>query len=164
MRLSVLAAALVLAAAFAGCSSPAPADADAPAEDDARRTARPGFDGDTDEMVPVEFHRGPLTVAGQGPVAVDVEVPAGIEAVGFAFEGGATYEFLGLKIDLSGCGGVDLGLSSYSGGGGTFSGDLCGAAEPGRQTATVSGELVVFDGTFVLTGFRWAGNETATTP
>lgn len=160
--------ALLALTVLAGCSE-APGEATPDGDStssDPGRTARGGDRGDEDEeeqeLDPVELLRTPLTMAGQGPEAFDLTVPEGIVAVDFEFSGGQAIEESGLRIELTGCGSYDGGLGfSGSVGGGYRSGELCGEAEPGPATVTISATLLVFDGTFALIGYTPAANATA---
>jgi hypothetical protein len=145
---------------LAGCN--APAAEQPPAEvpdDDPGRTARGGVGiggGEEDEeaLQPVEILRAPLTMAGQGPESFDVTVPPGLVSVGFAFSGGTTFSESGLRVELTDCGTYDAGTGfSASTGSAYYSADLCDAPAEGPGTVTISGTLVVFDGTFILTGY-----------
>ncbi|MEA3166039.1 MAG: hypothetical protein QOJ26_908, partial [Thermoplasmata archaeon] len=118
--------------------------------------------GDEPELEPVELLRTPLTIAGQGPESFDLTVPEGITAVQFEFTGGPAFTESGLHVELSDCGVYDGGLSSStSGGGAYYSQKLCGDAAAGPAKVTISATVMVFDGTFILTGFTPAANATA---
>ena len=164
MRGALLLAVVVL---LAGCNAP---PAEQPAQevpdDDPGRTARGGgVDPDAEDeedLQPVELLRTPLTMAGQGPESFDLTVPTGIVAVDFAFTGSPTFDQSGLRIELTGCGSYDLGLGFFgTAGGGSYEDRLCEEAAPGPATVTISATLLVFDGTFALTGFTPAANATA---
>jgi hypothetical protein len=166
--LPVLVGALIAMALLAGCSQAPPGGGPAtPPADDPSRTARgtPASDeagGDEPELEPVQLLRAPLTMAGPGPESFDLTVPEGITAVQFEFSGGSAFTESGLHVELSGCGAYDGGLStSTSGGGAYYSQKLCGGAAAGPAKVTISATLVVFDGTFILTGFTPAANATS---
>jgi hypothetical protein len=156
MRGALLLAVVVL---LAGCNAPAedPAAVEVPEEDPGRTARGGGFDPDGEdeqELQPVELLRTPLTMAGQGPESFDVDVPAGLVAVAFSFNGGATFSESGLRVELTDCGSYDGGVGfSSSTGGGYYSAKLCDEPAAGPATVTISATLIVFDGTFVLTGF-----------
>ena len=168
MRWLLLLAALSL---LSGCTEPAaePAEGEVPADDEPRRTARGGDrDGDDDdeeepELEPVELLRTPLTFAGQGPESFDLTVPPGIVAVGFMFTGDVGFQQSGLRLELTGCGTYDtgVGFSGSTGMGVSYSDRLCGAATPGPATVTISATLLVFEGTFILTGYTPVEGSTA---
>lgn len=162
---------------LAGCAGPAAEEPpqEAPADDDPGRTGRGGtIDDDGDEgdeddpdLQPVELLRTPLTFAGQGPESFDLTVPPGLVMVGFEFTG-ATFEQSGMRLELTGCGTYDTGVGfTGSTGSAQYSDRLCEAPTPGPATVTISATLMVFEGTFVLTGFTPAaasgpgGNATA---
>lgn len=156
MRGALLLAVVVL---LAGCSAPAeePPAAEVPGDDPGRTARGGGFDPDGEdeqELQPVELLRTPLTMAGQGPESFDVEVPPGLAAVAFAFSGGTTFNQSGLRVELTDCGTYDSGTGfSGSTGGAYYSSKLCDGPAAGPATVTISAALIVFDGTFVLTGF-----------
>ncbi|MHB1260818.1 MAG: hypothetical protein ACYC2H_03795 [Thermoplasmatota archaeon] len=167
---TLLTASLLALALLAGCSQAPQGDAPVgePTGDDPGRTARGGSGGGDDdseeeiELEAVELLRTPLTMAGQGPESFDLTVPDGIVAVDFAFTGSPTFDQSGLRIELTGCGSYDSGLGFWgSTGGGGYQDRLCEEAAPGPATVTISATLLVFDGTFVLTGFTPAANATA---
>lgn len=107
-----------------------------------------------DELQAIELLRTPLTFAGQGPESFDVTVPPGVVAVGFEFTGGATFSQSGMRIELTDCGTYDTGTGfSGSTGGAYYADTLCREPVPGAATVTISATVMVFDGTFVLTGY-----------
>lgn len=154
----LLLAAFVVAVALSGCNQPpAPESADTAPTEDGGRTARAGRGdlGDEDrDLRAVELLHTPLQIVGQGPVSFDVQVPLGVEAVDYRFDGGAALVQTGVRIELTGCGVQDQGVgTSGSVGGGYYTQELCGVAEPGAQTLTISATGMVFDGMFILTGY-----------
>jgi hypothetical protein len=162
-------AVLLASALLAGCNqAPPETGAQEPADDDPGRTARgsPGNgdedSGDEPELEPVELLRTPLAITGQGPESFDLVVPDGVVQVDFEFSGGQTFQQSGLAIELTGCGTYGTGGLGLSGstGGVAYSDKLCAEAAPGPATVTISATVLVFDGTFILTGFTEA-NATA---
>ncbi|HJQ93431.1 MAG TPA: hypothetical protein VJ874_04000 [Candidatus Thermoplasmatota archaeon] len=164
---------LAVVVLLAGCNAPAAEEPPTEAPDeDPGRTARGGGVGDdeadVEDLRPIELLRTPLTMAGQGPESFDVTVPAGLVSVAFAFNGGATFNESGLRVELSGCGTYDAGAGfSSSTGSGYYSAKLCDEPAAGPATVTIAATLIVFDGTFILTGYApmdasaSVGNETA---
>lgn len=158
--LSLLLTGLLSAALLSGCSqapdSPSAEPTDT-ASDDSGRTAREGHGsaGEEDgvDLRAIEILHVPLQMSGQGPESFDAVVPPDVDSVSFRFAGGPTFDAAGLRVELTGCGSYDGGMGFMGSTGGDFSGDLCGAADAGPQTVTVSGTLVVFDGTFVVTAY-----------
>jgi hypothetical protein len=156
---AVVAALLVFA--LAGCASSSPGSG---AEDGGSgRTGRGGGQAEAEELRPIVVLEAPLRMAGQGPESLAVDVPPQTRKVIFRFEDSATFEFVGLRVGLSGCGAHHAGALTITGGvmAGPYENTLCGPAEAGAQTATVSGDFVLFDGTFVLMALVAAGNATA---
>lgn len=168
MRSLPFLALLLASAILAGCSSPDATESDAaaaPDDGDGGRTARPGrgseYAGNETDLRAVVILQAPLQMAGAGPESFDVEVPADVAAVGYRFANSPTFQAAGLRVELSGCGAYDNGMGFMGSTGGDYWGELCGTAEPGRQSVTVSGDLVVFDGVFSVTAYVPA-NGTAT--
>jgi hypothetical protein len=158
---------LLLVTALAGCSAGDRDGAGAESGSSGSPTEGPGrvargggsedHDGAnrTPEMREVRILEEPLRMlAEQGPVSFGLEVPPQADRVEFRFSRSPTFYSVGLRIDLTGCGGIDrgsLGLMGHTGG--DLWNRLCGPAEPGPQTVAISGQAVVFDGVFVLTAF-----------
>ena len=169
-KLASLTVGLLALALLAGCSQAPAEGSDAapdPSSDEPRREARGApqqgdGEGDEPELSAVELLRVPLTMAGPGPESFDVTVPAGIVKVDFEFAGGPSFTQSGLQVELTGCGSYESGTGvSGTTGGGSYSNELCNDAAPGPATVTIAATLLVFDGTFILTGFTEAGNTTA---
>ena len=155
---------LVAVALLAGCTSP-PAEAPAPPADDGPdRTARK-LTG-TDEEVPtepVELLRTALTMAGPGPESFELTVPEDVHSVDFHMESSTTaWTEVDLRVELSGCGTYERAGAGASAGGSGPSNQICGTAEPGPQTVTLSAALLVFDGTLIVSAnVLLLGNATA---
>jgi hypothetical protein len=165
---------LAVALLLAGCNAPAAEETPEEVPDEEPgRTARGGSvdvddEEDEEDLQPVELLRTPLTMAGQGPESFELTVPAGLVAVAFGFNSGTTFSESGLRVEMTDCGTYDGGVGfSSNTGGGSYSAKLCDEPAAGPATVTISGTLVVFDGTFTLTGFvpmdapAPAGNATA---
>jgi hypothetical protein len=162
--LAVLTVLLLSVALLAGCSDapqgPATDSGSATGGGDGGRVARSGRGsvGEDDtvnetELRSVEILHTPLQMAGPGPASFDVVVPPEVASVAFLFTGGPGFDSAGLRIELSGCGAYDQGIGFSGTTGGGSGGELCGAADAGPQTVSVSGTLVVFDGQFIVTAF-----------
>ena len=156
----VLACAVVLLL-LAGCASTATTDHSdgASGSKGAPRQGRPGENSGVGENGTDAPHKtitvfsGPMKVNGQGPVTFAVDVPVNTTHVAFTIQSnpGALESIV---VDLEGCGTYD-GSGAGEFGGVNYGATLCiGTAEPGHHTATVSGQLMVVDGTFTLTGWQ----------